>query len=295
MPNHKTVPERVVDGINLLLLAVLALVMLFPFYYITAVSFSSYNEFVNADLLLFPKKLVLDSYRYIFDSKEFIRSIGVTVYITLVGSLVSLLLTATMAFSLTRKLWGQRFYMFLVLFPFIFGAGMIPTYLIVKATGMINSYWSLIIPDAISSFNLIVMRQFFLGIPEELNEAAVIDGANELQIFYRVILPLSKPALAAFGLFYAVGQWNTYFNAILYLNDPAKWTVQVILRQIVILDDTTNSLASAARDAAKSAHLPPPETIGMAAIILSTLPILVVYPFLQKHFAKGVMLGSVKG
>lgn len=295
MPNHKTVPERVVDGINLLLLAVLALVMLFPFYYITAVSFSSYNEFVNADLLLFPKKWVLDSYHYIFDSKEFIRSIGVTVYITLVGSLVSLLLTATMAFSLTRKLWGQRFYMFLVLFTFIFGAGMIPTYLIVKATGMINSYWSLIIPDAISSFNLIVMRQFFLGIPEELNEAAVIDGANELQIFYRVILPLSKPALAAFGLFYAVGQWNTYFNAILYLNDPAKWTVQVILRQIVILDDTTNSLASAARDAAKSAHLPPPETIGMAAIILSTLPILVVYPFLQKHFAKGVMLGSVKG
>ncbi|QHT59402.1 carbohydrate ABC transporter permease [Paenibacillus lycopersici] len=295
MPIKRTLSERAADIINVILLLLLAFVMVFPFYYITAVSFSSYEEFVQTELLLFPKHWVLDAYRFIFDSKEFIRSIGVTVYITIVGSVVSLFLTATMAFAMTRRLWGQRFYLFLVLFTFIFGAGMIPTYLIVKATGLIDSYWSLIIPDAISSFNLIVMRQFFLSIPEELNEAAVIDGANDLQIFARIILPLSKPALAAFGLFYAVGQWNTYFNAILYLNDPAKWTVQVILRQIVILDDATNTLASAARDAAQSAHLPPPETIGMAAIILATVPILIVYPFLQKHFAKGVMLGSVKG
>ncbi|QHW31427.1 carbohydrate ABC transporter permease [Paenibacillus rhizovicinus] len=295
MPIKRTLSDRIADGINLFLLLLLAFVMIFPFYYIIAVSFSSYEEYVNTELLLFPKTWVLDAYRFIFDSKEFIRSIGVTVYITIVGSVVSLLLTSTMAFALTRRLWGQRFYLFLVLFTFIFGAGMIPTYLIVKATGLIDSYWSLIIPDAIGSFNLIVMRQFFLSIPEELNEAAVIDGANDLQIFTRIILPLSKPALAAFGLFYAVSQWNTYFTAILYLNDPAKWTVQVILRQIVILDDATNTLASAARDAAQSAHLPPPETIGMAAIILATVPILIVYPFLQKHFAKGVMLGSVKG
>ncbi|REE78588.1 carbohydrate ABC transporter membrane protein 2 (CUT1 family) [Paenibacillus taihuensis] len=295
MPIKRSLSDRITDGINLFLLLLLSLVMLFPFYYITAVSFSSFQEFMNTDLLLFPKRWVLDAYRFIFESKEFIRSIGVTVFITIVGSIVSLLLTSTMAFALIRKLWGQRFYLFLVLFTFIFGAGMIPTYLVVKATGLIDSYWSLIIPDAISAFNLIVMRQFFLSIPEELHEAAVIDGANDLQIYTRVILPLSKPALAAFGLFYAVGQWNTYFTAILYLNDPTKWTVQVILRQIVILDDTTNTLASAAREAARSAHLPPPETIQMAAIILATIPILIVYPFLQKHFAKGVMLGSVKG
>jgi putative aldouronate transport system permease protein len=172
---------------------------------------------------------------------------------------------------------------------------MIPTYLIVKATGLINSYWALIIPGAINSFNLIVIRQFFLNIPSELNEAALIDGANDLQIFSKIVVPLSKPAFAAFGLFYAVGHWNTYFAAILYLNDPSKWTVQVILRQIVILNDTTNSLASAARDAARQANQPPGETIGMAAILLATLPILILYPFLQKHFAKGVMLGSVKG
>jgi putative aldouronate transport system permease protein len=295
MLKSRTFGERIFDTVNISLLAIIGLVMFFPFYYIVAISFTSYTEYVQSDLILWPKTWVLDSYRFIFSSKEFIRSIGITVYVTVVGSLFNLLMTSTMAYSLTRRIWGQRFYLFLVLFTFIFGAGLIPTYLIVKATGLIDSYWSLIIPGAISSFILIVMRQFFLSIPEELIEAAYIDGGNELQIFVKIILPLSKPALAAFGLFYAVGHWNTYFTAILYLNDPAKWTIQVVLRQIVILNDASNTLASAAREAARSAHLPPPETIGMAAILLATIPILVVYPFLQKHFAKGVMLGSVKG
>jgi putative aldouronate transport system permease protein len=183
--------------------------------------------------------------------------------------------------------------MFLILFSFLFGAGLIPTYLVVKSTGLIDSYWSLILPVAINPFNLIVMRQFFLSIPSELNEAALIDGANDLQIFSRIILPLSKPALATFGLFYAVNHWNTYFTAILYLNNPAKWTVQVVLRQIVVLNDAS-ALTNAARDFIDG-HRPPPETIGMAAIIIATIPILIVYPFLQKHFAKGVMLGAVKG
>jgi putative aldouronate transport system permease protein len=295
MLKSRTFSERIFDSVNLLLLAVIGLVMFFPFYYIVAISFTSYTEFVQSDFVLWPKTWVLDSYRFILSSKEFIRSIGVTMYVTIVGTLFSLLMTTTMAYSLTRRIWGQRFYLFLVLFTFIFGAGLIPTYLIVKATGLIDTYWSLIIPGAISSFILIIMRQFFLSIPEELVEAAYIDGGNDLQIFLRIIVPLSKPALAAFGLFYAVGQWNTYFSAILYLNDPTKWTIQVVLRQIVILNDATNTLASAAKEAARSAHLPPPETVGMAAILLATVPILIVYPFLQKHFAKGVMLGSVKG
>jgi len=292
---HRTVPERLGEAINLAVLILAALVMLFPFYYIVIVSFSSYQDYMESDLLLWPKHWVLDSYSFIFASKEFIRSIGVTVFITVVGALFSLIMTSSMGFALTRRAWGQSFFMFLVLFTFIFSAGLIPSYLIVKETGLIDTYWALIIPVAINPFNLIVMRQFFMGIPEELNESAVIDGANEMQIFLRIIIPLSKPALAAFGLFYAVVQWNTYFSAILYLNTPSKWTVQVILRQIVILNDATNTLASAARDAARSAHMPPPETIGMAAILLATVPILIVYPFLQKHFAKGVMLGSVKG
>jgi putative aldouronate transport system permease protein len=170
---------------------------------------------------------------------------------------------------------------------------MIPTYLVVKETGLINSLWALIIPGAISSFNLIVIRQFFLSIPNELNEAALIDGANELRTFFSIILPLSKPSLAAFSLFYAVGHWNTYFAGILYLSDPAKWPIQVILRQIVIVNEPTAALGQEVMLLMEEP--PPPITIQMAAILLATLPILVVYPFLQKHFAKGVMLGSVKG
>ncbi|WP_127585556.1 carbohydrate ABC transporter permease [Paenibacillus koleovorans] len=282
------------DALNVVLLTATAAVMFFPFYYLVVVSFATYEEYLTADLLLWPRQWVLDAYKYIFESKEFIRSIGVTVFVTITGTLVNLVFTATMAYALTRRLPGQRGFMFLVLFTFIFSPGIIPTYLIVKATGLIDSYWALILPSAINAFNLIVMRAFFMSIPEELNEAAVIDGANELQSFFRLIVPLSKPAFAAFGLFYAVYHWNTYFTAILYINDSTKWTVQVILRQMVLLNDTTNSL-SAARDAARAGSPPPVETIGMAAILLATVPILIVYPFLQRHFAKGVMLGSVKG
>src|SRR5690606_14311638 len=166
-----------------------------------------------------------------------------------------------------------------------------PTYMVVKYLGLIDSLWALIIPVAISPFNLIVMRQFFLSIPDDITEAALLDGANELQIFWKIILPLSKPAMAAFGLFYAVGQWNSYFSAILYLNDPAKWPIQVVLRQIVVLNQPTNALGSPEQ---LLENRPPPETVQMAAIIVATVPILLIYPFLQKHFAKGVMLGAVK-
>lgn len=287
----QTKSEKVFDKLNILILTMIALTMLFPFYYMFVVSFATYEEFVQSDLLLFPKKWVLDAYSYILGSKEFVRSLGVSIYITIVGTFVSLLLTAMMGYALSRKILGQKIYLFLVLFTFVFGAGMIPTYMVVQATGLMDSLWALIIPTAISSFNLIVMRQFFVNLPDDLTEAAIIDGANDLQIFTRIILPLSKPALAAFGLFYAVGIWNSYFTALLYLSDPAKWTVQVVLRQLVILNQG-NMLDLRAQMGMDNP--PPAETIGMAAILIATVPILIVYPFLQKHFAKGVMLGSVK-
>lgn len=291
LAKNRSLSEKIFDTTNIILLGIIALSMLFPFYYMFVVSFATYEEFVNSDMLLMPKTWVLDAYQYILGSKEFIRSLGVTIYVTVVGSLVSVMLTAMMAYALTRKILGERFYVFLVLFTFVFGAGMIPTYMVVQGTGLMDSLWSLIIPGAISSFNLIVMRQFFMSLPTDLTEAAIIDGANDLQIFGKIILPLSKPALAAFGLFYAVGYWNSYFTALLYLSDPAKWTVQVVLRQMVILNKS--DLLDVGIQAGMS-QPPPAETVGMAAILLATIPILIVYPFLQKHFAKGVMLGSVK-
>ncbi len=277
------------DGFNYSLLFVIALIMLFPFLYVLSISVSSYKDYLQHGFTIIPKSFVLDAYEYILASPRFVRSLFVTAEITVIGTLVNLLFTSTFAYMLARPIVGQRIMMFLVVFTLLFSAGMIPTYLVVKETGLLNSIWALIIPVAISSFNLVVMRQFFLHIPEELNEAAIIDGANDLHIFAKIILPLSKPALAAFGLFYAVTHWNNYFTGILYLNDPADWPIQVILRQIVIVNEPLAAL-NMPREFA-----PPGETVQMAATLLATLPILIVYPFLQKHFVKGVMLGSVKG
>jgi putative aldouronate transport system permease protein len=290
--HHRTVPEKIADSINVFLLFVISLMMLFPFVYVFAVSFSSLEDVLTNQLLLWPKKWVTSAYEYIFASKNFVRSLYVSVYVTVIGTLVNLLFTATMAYGLTRNIYGRKLILMSVLFTLIFSAGIIPTYLVVKATGLLNSIWSLIIPAAISPFNLIVMRQFFQNIPEEITEAAYIDGAGELQIFWRIVVPLSKPALAAFSLFYAVAHWNSYFSAILYLNDPAKWPIQVVLRQIVIASEGRAALGAEALVSMENP--PPPLTIQMAAIMVATVPILILYPFLQKHFAKGVMLGSVK-
>ena len=290
--HHRTVPEKIADSINVFLLFVISLMMLFPFVYVFAVSFSSLEDVLRNQLLIWPKRWVTDAYEYIFASKNFVRSLYVSVYVTVIGTLVNLLFTATMAYGLTRNIYGRKLILMSVLFTLIFSAGIIPTYLVVKATGLLNSIWALIIPAAISPFNLIVMRQFFQNIPEEITEAAYIDGAGELQIFWRIVVPLSKPALAAFSLFYAVAHWNSYFSAILYLNDPAKWPIQVVLRQIVIASEGRAALGAEALVSMENP--PPPLTIQMAAIMVATVPILILYPFLQKHFAKGVMLGSVK-
>ncbi|HIW31459.1 MAG TPA: carbohydrate ABC transporter permease [Candidatus Paenibacillus intestinavium] len=289
----RTTTDKLVDGLNIILLTVIAGLMLLPFIHIFSVSFSSLEDVLQKAFILWPTNWATDSYQAIFASNSFIRSIYVTIFITVVGTFVSLILTATMAYGLTRNVLGQRVMLLMVIFTILFNAGMIPVYLVVKETGLMNSIWALIIPSAISSFNLIVIRQFFLSIPQELSEAALIDGASEIRSFWSIILPLSKPAMATFGLFYAVGHWNKYFEGILYLNDSAKWPVQVILRQMVIMNEATSTLGSDVM--LQLENQPPPVTLQMAAILVATLPILIVYPFLQKHFAKGVMMGSVKG
>jgi putative aldouronate transport system permease protein len=290
---NRSITDRMIDAANWLLLAIVALLMVFPFLHIFSVSFSSLRDVLEKEFIMWPTHWVTDAYQTILASNNFIRSLGVSSYITIVGTVVSLLLTATMAYGLTRNVTGQRIILLLIIFTLLFNAGMIPTYLVVKEVGLMNSTWSLIIPSAISAFNLIVMRQFFLSIPNELTEAGLIDGASELRIFTSIMLPLSKPSLAAFGLFYAVGYWNKYFEGVLYLNDSSKWPIQVVLRQIVIMNEATAALGNEAMLMLENP--PPPVTIQMAAILMATLPILIVYPFLQKHFAKGVMLGSVKG
>ncbi|PYI51396.1 carbohydrate ABC transporter permease [Paenibacillus flagellatus] len=288
--HHRTWLDRAADGLNALLLLVIAAAMVVPFLYIFSVSFSSMEEYLSKDFILWPDRWVTDAYEYILANDKFVKSVLVTVLITALGTTLNLVFTSTMAYALAKPFFGQRVFLFMVLFTFLFSAGIIPTYLIVKATGLLNTVWALILPVLISPWNLIVFSQFFKSIPEELNEAALIDGAGEFTVFSRIIVPLSKPAFATFGLFYAVMHWNSYFSGILYLSNPNLWPIQVLLRQIVVVNDTSSLLTEQTL-----VEPPPAETIQMAAILLATVPILIVYPFLQKHFAKGVMIGSVKG
>ncbi|NQX63416.1 carbohydrate ABC transporter permease [Paenibacillus qinlingensis] len=290
---NKSLGSRIFDGFNYTFLTVFALITLLPFIYIVSVSFAEPAEVLKRGFILFPTSFSLEGYRYIFSTHIIVNSLFVTIGITVVGTFINLLFTTLLAYPLSRQDFaGRKLFMMMIVFTMLFHGGILPTFLVVKSLGMLNSYWSLLIPNAISAFNLIVVVSFFRQLPEGLEEAAKIDGCSDVGLLFRIVLPLSAPVLATFALFYSVGHWNTFFNAILYINDSKMWPIQVWLRQIVILSqggigDSTqfdqNYIA------------PPSQIIKMAVIVISTVPILIVYPFLQKHFAKGVMLGSVKG
>ncbi|WP_274649034.1 carbohydrate ABC transporter permease [Paenibacillus humicola] len=292
MVQDKRWGSRLFDGINAALLLLVSTVAVIPFLYIIAASFTAREELLQKTFVLFPTKFSLEGYRYIFSNDLIVRSIGVSIYITVLGTLLNLLFTSTMAYALARRdLDGRKPIMLLILFTMLFSGGMIPTYLVIRDMGMLNSLWSLMIPVLISPFNLIVLRSFFQSLPGELEEAAKIDGCKDLGILFKIVLPLSMPAMATFALFYSVTHWNSYFQAVLYINDSKLWPVQVWLRQIVIVAE--GGFGDAQYNDTNTA--PPAQIVKMAVIVASTLPILVVYPFLQKHFAKGALLGSVKG
>ena len=290
MRQDQTWGNRLFDIINHSVLFIVAIVCVLPFVYVLAVSFASPAEVAKGGLILWPKEWSLVSYQYIFSSDTLPRSLLVSIYITVVGTLINLAFTSLMAYPLSMPpLRGSCPILLGVLITMLFSGGMIPTYFVVNGLNLTNTLWSLMIPNAISAFNLIVLKNFFQQIPDGLEDSAKIDGCNDLGVLIRIVLPLSLPAMATFGLFYAVAHWTTFFNAILYINDNEKWPIQVLLREIVILAQ------SRVGDASFDEMDVQPLTIRMAVIVFATVPILLVYPFLQKHFAKGVMLGSVKG
>ena len=280
---------------NIVVLALISLVTLFPLYYVFVVSFTDPTEYIEKQgFIFFPEHWTLRSYQYLLSTPTFKLAGGVSTFLATVGTALSLIITAAMAYGLSRKrLRGRRVILLMVLFTILFSPGVIPAYLLVRDLGLINSIWSLILPVVTSGWYVILMKSFFDSIPTELEEAAAMDGCNDIGIFVRVILPLSLPSMAAFGLFYAVSYWNTFFNAVLYINDNAKWPLQLVLRNMII-DSSTSQSGSVAADLMAEEQIPA-QTLKMAAVVISTVPIMLVYPFLQKHFAKGVMLGSVKG
>jgi putative aldouronate transport system permease protein len=291
MIHDRNLGSRLFDTVNIILLSLFALSTTLPFVHIVASSFASSEELLRKDFVLFPTQFSLDAYRLIFSSDRLTNSLFVTVLITVGGTLVNLLMTSIMAYPLSRRdLMGRQPIMMMIVFTLLFGGGMIPTFLLVKDLGLLNSLWSLIIPGAISAFNLIILKNFFQQMPDGIEESAKIDGANDLGILWRIVLPLSLPAIATFGLFYAVGHWNTFMWAILFLRDSDKWPIQVLLRSYVLMSQGSMG------DAENVGNVQlPSETVKAAVITVATLPILCVYPFLQKHFAKGVLMGSVKG
>jgi putative aldouronate transport system permease protein len=280
--------DRVFNAINYMFLTLIVLVVLFPLFYVVAVSLTPYSEVLkNGGFVVIPKRITFESYAIFLNDSLIPRAYGVTVFITVVGTALNLALTALMAYPLSKPhLPGRTILLFLVAFTLLFNGGVVPTYLIVKMTGLVNSVWSMILPSVVWSFNLLIMKTFFENLPTELDEAARIDGAGELRILARIVLPLSMPVMATVGLFYAVGHWNEFFQAIMYINDSEKYPLQVILRNI---------LASSMMPPMDAEDVLPSESLQMSAVVLSALPIIVVYPFVQKYFTQGMLLGSVKG
>lgn len=288
---RRSVGDLIGEIIIYLILTFLAVIMVIPFIYVIAASFAKESEIQTRPIFLWPNEPTFAAYEEVFDMSNMgptvLRSLLVSILVTVIGTIINLFFTTTMAYGLSRSdLKGKKFLLNMVLFTMVVNGGMIPTFLLVKSLGMYDTYSALILPGAISAYNMLIVRNFFIELPRELEEAASIDGCSDIGIFVKIALPLSMPCLATFGLFYAVGHWNNYFGALLYLDDQKKYPFQLVLRNIVMQSQDTSANADQEL---------PSDTLKMASIVIGTVPILCVYPFLQKHFAAGVMVGAVKG
>ncbi len=284
--------DRVFLSFVYIILAILVLVMLYPFVYVVSVSISDPAEVIAGKVTFFPKGFDLGAFKTMIDHPIFFTAYKNTIVYTALGTSFTLFFTAITAYPLSKDKFQMRpFFSKVYLITMFFGGGMIPTYLAYKSLHMLDTIWVMVLPGALSAFNIILMRSFFRNIPESLSESAYIDGATDFQILVKVILPLSKPILATIGLFTAVGIWNGYFNALLYLNDIDKYPLQMILRNILV----SASFNPAEKDAYSQLNHSATESLKMASIVITTLPIMCSYPFIQKYIVKGMMIGSIKG
>ncbi len=287
---RRSLGDFIGDIVIYAVMTILAIIMVIPFIYVIAASFAKESEIQTRPLFLWPEQPTLAAYNKVFDMNDMgptvFRSLGVSIGVTLIGTLVNMLFTTTMAYGLSRKeLVGKGPILKMVMFTMVFSGGMIPTFLVVRALGMYDTFAALILPGAISAYNMLIVRNFFMGLPIELEEAASIDGCSEIGIFFKIALPLSMPVIATFSLFYGVGHWNDYMASLIYIDDQKKYPFTLVLRSLVMQN----------AEEMTEGELPPSDTLKMAVIVIGTIPILCVYPFLQKHFAAGTMVGAVKG
>lgn len=287
--------DKIFDLINIFLVAIMVILVVYPLYFIVIASISNPNLIYEGKVWLLPKDITFEGYQRIFsDSKIWLGYKNSIIY-TFVGTIVNVSCTLMAAYALSRRdLYGRNLIMFLFLFTMFFSGGLIPTYLVVKNLGLLNTMWALILPKAVAVWNVIVARTFFqTTIPNELLEAAKIDGCSDAKFFWKIVLPLSKPIVAVMVLFYAVGHWNSYFDALIYLNNEDLYPLQLILRNILIQNEASTQMMSDIDSLAAKQRVS--ELIKYGVIIVASIPLLVLYPFVQKYFVKGVMIGGIKG
>ncbi len=294
---EKSYSDKIFDVVNLIVMCVLLLIFIWPMWFVLIASFSDPNQLWLGNVILWPKGFTLEAYEKLLEYTDIWIGYKNTILYTVVGTLVNLILTVTLAYPLSRKdFLPRKFIMIMLVITMYFSGGLIPTYLVVKNLGMVNNFWAMIIPGAISTYNVLVVRTYFLNsIPNELHEAAKLDGANNLQFFGKIALPLAKPVVAVVGLYYAVGHWNDYYTALIYLYDKEKFPLTCFLKNLIIDTSTAmqGSFGSSASEMESMIRLA--QSLKYSTIIVAVIPMLIVYPFVQKFFVKGVMIGSIKG
>ena len=287
--------DRTFDLVNIALVTVILLVVLFPLWFVVIASISDPMKVAGGKILFLPSGINIQGYRMVFRDSNILNGYRNTLLYTALGTSINIVLTVCAAYPLSRKDWvGRGFFMAILMITMFFSGGLIPTYLIMSAAGLVNTIWAMVIPGAVSVYNTVVMRTYFTNsIPLEIQEAAMADGASNISLLLRIVLPLSKPILAVISLFYGVVHWNAFFNALIYLSRSTLYPLQLVLRTILIQNQVSQDMVGEVDTLANRVMMA--EIIKYALIIVSTLPMMAFYPFLQRYFIKGVMIGAVKG
>ncbi|CAH8706310.1 carbohydrate ABC transporter permease [Paenibacillus thiaminolyticus] len=291
----RSIGDRIFDVVNYVLLTLVMLIVLYPLLFVLSASVSNPETVLRGEMWLIPKQINFDAYAKIFQNKDILLGYGNTILYTLLGTAINLIMTICAAYPLARKdFLGRGLITGMIVFTMFFGGGLIPTYLLIKNLNMLDTLWVMVIPNAVAVWNIIIMRTFFQqSIPGEIQEAAMIDGCSHMQTLLRIVLPLSMPIIAVMVLFYAVGHWNSYFNALIYLSSKDKFPLQLILREILIQSDSGDMIKLTSESAVKMKMSV--EGLKYAVLVVANLPMLVLYPFLQRYFVKGIMIGALKG
>jgi putative aldouronate transport system permease protein len=293
MRGNRKSAELPFDVANVLLMLFICLITIYPIWYVVVNSFNEGADAMRGGIYWYPRVFSLDNYAAVFQNNGVMKAMGITVAKTVIGTALHVFFTAMVAYAVSRKeLIGRSLYMYIGTITLFFSGGLIPSFLLIRDLGLLDSFWVYIFPAMFSFFDLIIFLAFFREIPEGLEEAARIDGANDLRIFYRIIIPVSMPVIATIALFHGVYQWNDYFTAVIYTNNPDLQPIQTFLYRVVALSGS-NQIAAAIPD--NVVRKVTSQSVKLATMVITTLPIVVVYPFLQKYFVKGFMIGSIKG